>query len=190
MLSVKERLAEKYAMAIFEIAEQENMLDTMQQELEAVQDFFIQQPQARIFIENILVPKGAKKDFLKQVLSEQIHVLLLQLLLVLVDKGRTTILTEVIDSYKRLLNERRNIVEIKVTTARELDANMYERIAEHVGKLLDKKVLLHKKIDEKLIGGIVIGYGDKLIDGSVLRQLKNMEYTLKSIDVREIGVTN
>ena len=41
-----------------------------------------------------------------------------------------------------------------------------------------------------IIGGVVVRVGDKLIDGSVGRQLKRLEMALLGIDLKKIGVTN
>ena len=55
--------------------------------------------------------------------------------------------------------------------------------------MLNKNIILNKRVDARIMGGIIIQVGDKLIDGSISRRLKNIERSIKSIDIREIGVT-
>ena len=106
------------------------------------------------------------------------------------EKNRISLFNNIHRAYTNLMNEKNNIVEIKVTTARNLSETEYAEVTEKVGKILNKNIILIKHVNPEIMGGIIIQMGDKLIDGSIARQLKNMEKSLKSIDMREIGVTN
>ena len=44
-------------------------------------------------------------------------------------------------------------------------------MAEHIGALVGKKVILKPEVDSGLIGGIVARVGDKLLDGSIRSKL-------------------
>lgn len=190
MLSVAERLAAKYALAIFEIAQEKNMLDEIQAQLNATQELFKTNPELNAVINNLLVPKEPKLEILKQVLASEVDATLLSFLYVLVEKNRISLFDSIHRAYTNLMNEKNNIVEIKVTTARNLSEAEYAEVTEKVGKILNKNIILIKHVNPEIMGGIIIQMGDKLIDGSIARQLKNMEKSLKSIDMREIGVTN
>ena len=191
MLSVAEQLAAKYALAIFEIAQEKNMLDEIQKQLDATQDLLQVNPELNSVVTNLLIPKEPKMEILKQILAtEEVDPILLSFLLVLVEKNRISLFNNIHRAYTNLMNEKNNIVEIKVTTARNLSETEYAEVTEKVGKILNKNIILIKHVNPEIMGGIIIQMGDKLIDGSIARQLKNMEKSLKSIDMREIGVTN
>lgn len=190
MLSVAEQLAAKYALAIFEIAQEKNMLDEIQKQLDATQDLLQVNPELNSVVANLLIPKEPKMEILKQVLATEVDPILLSFLLVLVGKNRISLFNNIHRAYTNLMNEKNNIVEIKVTTARNLSETEYAEVTEKVGKILNKNIILIKHVNPEIMGGIIIQMGDKLIDGSIARQLKNMEKSLKSIDMREIGVTN
>ena len=191
MLSVAEQLAAKYALAIFEIAQEKNMLDEIQKQLDATQDLLQVNPELNSVVTNLLIPKEPKMEILKQILAtEEVDPILLSFLLVLVEKNRISLFNNIHRAYTNLMNEKTNIVEIKVTTARNLSETEYAEVTEKVGKILNKNIILIKHVNPEIMGGIIIQMGDKLIDGSIARQLKNMEKSLKSIDMREIGVTN
>ena len=190
MLSVTERLAGKYALAIFEIAQEKNMLEEIQTQLTAIKELFAENLELNSLVNNLLVPKEPKIEIIKQVFGQQIDTVLLRFLVVLLEKNRISLFEKIHRAYVNLLNEQNNIAEIKVTTARNLSETEYAEVSEKIGKLLNKKIILIKHINPEIMGGIIIQMGDKLIDGSIARQLKNMEKSLKSIDMREIGVTN
>ncbi len=184
------KLAEKYGMAIFELADEKNLLEAVQQELAMVSELFAEHPDLQPFVSNPRVPSVAKRDVLRQVFADKVQPFILSFLLLVADRRRETILPDIIKAYNRFLNERRGLVEVRVTTARQLADAEYEALASRLGKRLDRQVVLEKAIDPSIIGGVVVRIGDKLIDGSVVRQLKQLENALMKIDLNKIGVTN
>ncbi len=86
-------------------------------------------------------------------------------------------------------NEHKGSAEIKITTARELSNDELNNIIADLSKKLGKQVFVQKSVDPSLIGGIVIQYGDNIIDGSVVRQLKQYKEMMSNIDLK-IGVTD
>lgn len=190
MLGAAERLAGKYALAIFEIAEDTSSIPNMYKQLLSVQELFKNNGELSAFIYNPLVPKLSKKEVVQKVFADGLDPMLLNFLLVLIEKDRISLFEAICKAYKSFMNEKENIVDVKVITARQIEPEQENEVVARISKMLNKKVILNKHIDEKIIGGIVIQVGDKLIDGSIVRQLKNIKRSLKSIDVREIGVTN
>lgn len=190
MLSAAERLADKYALAIFEIATEQNSVQGMYDQLLGIQGILKDNSELAAFVNNPLVPKASKKEVAHKVFAGTAEAMLLNFVMVLLEKDRMSLFDIICKSYKKFLNEKENIVEVKVTTAREMSAEQEAEVSAKIAKMLNKNVVLNKHLDEKILGGIVIQVGDKLIDGSIVRQLKNIKRSLESIDVREIGVTN
>ena len=95
MLSVAEQLAAKYALAIFEIAQEKNMLDEIQKQLDATQDLLQVNPELNSVVTNLLIPKEPKMEILKQVLATEVDPILLSFLLVLVEKNRISLFNNI-----------------------------------------------------------------------------------------------
>lgn len=177
-------------MAVFELAEEQNLLDAVKDELAMVDSLFKEQADLQDFVCNPRVPAVAKRDVLKQVFADKVQPFVLNFLLIVAERKREAILPEIIKAYNRFLNEKRGIVEVQVTTARALSDVQAEALTTQLGKKLNSRVILEKTIDPAIIGGVVVRVGDKLIDGSVGRQLKRLEMALLGIDLKKIGVTN
>ncbi|MDR2007136.1 MAG: F0F1 ATP synthase subunit delta [Acidaminococcales bacterium] len=79
---------------------------------------------------------------------------------------------------------------VKITTARELPPDEYEEIVNSLKRKLGREIFAERKIDPKIIGGIIIQYGDNIIDGSVARQFKQYSEMISKIDVKKMGVTD
>ena len=82
------------------------------------------------------------------------------------------------------------ITTVTVTTARELSRSEYENIAASLSKKFGGEVFLEKVVKPEIIGGIIVQYGDNIVDGSIVRQLKQYKDMMAGIDVKKIGVTD
>ena len=107
----------------------------------------------------------------------------------MVDKRRETALTGIIRQYVALANKARNIVEAEVTTAIALTTAEQEMLGAKLSKVTGRTVILKPTVDQAIIGGVIVKIGDKLIDGSIVRQLKALEQALIRSEAK-IGVTS
>lgn len=73
------------------------------------------------------------------------------------------------------------IKQAQVTSARPFSEGEEKRIISELNEYVGAKVELKKKVDEGLLGGVVIKIDDELIDGSVRRSLKDLKNTLISL---------
>lgn len=84
---------------------------------------------------------------------------------------------KIIKELKKIWNEKNGLVEAEAVSARELGKDTAKLLKNYIAKLSGaKKVTLEEKIDKSLLGGVVIKYGDKVLDGSLrasLEELKN-----------------
>jgi len=101
----------------------------------------------------------------------------------LLAKSRLSEVTDIADEYQRLLDNYHGIegVEIaEVITAIPLDDDDKLKLAQRLTSIVGRPVVLKDTVDSKLIGGIVIRVGDKLIDGSIRSKLGSLR--------REMGI--
>jgi F-type H+-transporting ATPase subunit delta len=71
-------------------------------------------------------------------------------------------------------------VDVDVTSAYELDEQQVSDIEKALKTLLNKDINVHTKIDDYLIGGVVIRAGDLVIDGSVRGRLQKLAEAMNS----------
>jgi F-type H+-transporting ATPase subunit delta len=80
----------------------------------------------------------------------------------------------VIDEFIRYSKKQEGIVEIEVTTARNLD----DGTMLHIKKAFGTKVEEESVVDENILGGVKIKTGDKILDASLKTQLINLKRNL------------
>jgi F-type H+-transporting ATPase subunit delta len=96
----------------------------------------------------------------------------------LVDKKRIDILSDIVVCYRQLMDEALKKVRVNVKTAYALSDDLKSFISSSLEKSIGKKVEMTVEEDPSLIGGVVIGVGDTLYDGSIKNQLNNMRNLL------------
>jgi F-type H+-transporting ATPase subunit delta len=87
----------------------------------------------------------------------------------------TEMMDAISDEYDKLDKASKGIKIAEVTSATPLEKNTEKQIIEHLNGMVKGKVELKKKIDEKILGGVVIKMDDTLIDASVKKSLEELK---------------
>lgn len=98
-----------------------------------------------------------------------------------VDRQREAYLADITEYFTGLANKARNISDVQVTSAVELTKEEKKNMAAAMAKSTGKKVRLTYNVDKKLLGGVVVRIGDKVIDGSVRTRLQTLREHLRQI---------
>ncbi len=161
--------ARRYAQAVFGIALERKELDRWQSDLKTIAVL----SEDAAFVALMENPKVRFEDKVK-VLAEPlagINPLALNLVYLLMTRGRISLIGDIADEYQRLLDSYRGIEQAEVITAVPLDAKEKQRLEKHLGAVVGKKVVLQPRVDPSLIGGIIARIGGKLLDASTHSKL-------------------
>ncbi len=174
--------ARRYSQAVFNIALERNELDRWQSDLRKIAS--LGEDAAFIaLLENPKVRFEDKVGLLSERLGD-INPLALNLVYLLVTRGRLSMAGDIAGEYQRLLDSYRGIEQAEVITAIPLDDEDRQRLEEHLGAVVGKKVVLKLKVDSSLIGGIIARIGDKLLDGSTHSKLMALRNELARGEAR------
>lgn len=172
--------AKRYSQAIFEIALETGELDKWQSDLPKIVSI-VGEATFKAFLDSPKVHFDGKARLLSEQL-EGISPLALNLLFLLITKGRLSMLGDIVDEYQRLLDSYRGIESAEVITAIPLDERDELKLAEHLSAIFGKKVVLKPEVDPTLIGGFVARVGSRLLDGSTHSKLMALKRELAGVD--------
>ena len=99
---------------------------------------------------------------------------------VLIDKGRTRFLAEIVKQFAHDLNDRLGIAEAEVTTARELSAQERAELESDLSRVTGKAIRAKYAQNPALLGGAIARVGSTVYDGSVKGQLERIRQQLVS----------
>jgi F-type H+-transporting ATPase subunit delta len=174
--------ARRYSQAVFSIARERNELDRWQSDLKKIASLG-EDATFMALAENPKIRFEDKARLLAEGLGD-INPLALNLVYLLVAKGRLSMVGDVADEYQRLLDSYRGIEQAEVTTAIPLDDKDKQRLGERLGAVVGKKIVLKPKVDSSVVGGIVARIGGKLLDGSTHSKLLALKNTMAGGEVR------
>ena len=166
----------RYAQAVFEIALEKKELDRWQSDLKNITSLG-EDATVIAFLESPRFDFGAKAKLLSERLVD-ISPLVLNLVYLLLARGRLSMLGEIADEYQRLLDSYRGIEQAEVITAVPLDDEDKVRLGERLGVVVGKKVVVKPEVDSSVIGGFIARIGGKLLDGSTRGQLQALKREL------------
>ena len=171
--------AKRYAQAIFEIAMEKGELDRWQSDLVKLASLTEDAALIALF-ENPKLPFSDKAKLLSEQLGD-INPLALNLVYLLISRGQLSVLGEIAEEYRRLLDSHRGIEEAEVITAIPLDDEGKQSLEEHLSAIVGKKVVIKPEVDSSLVGGFVARIGGKLLDGSTRSRLEALKKELSRV---------
>ncbi|MBN2794357.1 MAG: F0F1 ATP synthase subunit delta [Clostridia bacterium] len=174
-------VSKTYSSALFELALEEHMIDTILAEYAFVKQSINENPEFFEIIVSPRIPLEEKKTILDKTFGNQISEVLLNFFKLLIDKKRSQVMMEVYDDFKALVDDHKGNIVATVESVIELDAAEIKNLEEKLNTLTGKNVSVNNVINPDIMGGLVVKVGDKIIDGSVKRKLENMKHELAQI---------
>ena len=176
---IEESLATGYAQALFEVASKRGGADDIEKDLEGIKEILESNKEFRDILYHPSITKTDKKDIINKTIGRQCSSKWVRnLLYILIDKRREKILDFLPDVFKGVAGQIRGVVSVKVQTAFPLTGTRRVKLKENIEKLTKKKVELETEVNKEIIGGMIIRIENKIIDGSITNQLKNLKKNL------------
>jgi F-type H+-transporting ATPase subunit delta len=177
-------VANRYARALFDIGVEQNDLERLVDEMATVADAWQSSAELRNAIENPLVLHPTKKAVIGE-LAERISATdtVRHTLQLLVDRRRMKTLPYVAGRLRELADARKGVVRAEVTTAVELSEVYYARLQAQLERMTSKRVVIDRRVDASLLGGVVTRIGDRIIDGSLRTRLQSLRDAMAPVSV-------
>jgi len=172
-------LGRRYAKALLDLAREQGELDAVLRDVGALSDAWKTSTDLREIVRNPVIPRPALKAAIDAVMKKLgCSTLVRNTVNLLADKGRLGHLEEVLHALEELAEAETGRVRVEVVSAKPLSDAYYDRLTEKLKRVTDRKVVLVKKQDPSLIGGVVTRVGDQVFDGSLSNRLSELKETL------------
>jgi F-type H+-transporting ATPase subunit delta len=172
---VSEAAARVYANALFEIGLGEGNLAAVGEDLHDVQDALNGlEGNLRAFFELPQLRRDDKRRILNMAFGPRVGRPVMGLLNILVEKRREALFAEIIRQFDTMLDRHMGRIQVQVTVARKLDADLADALRLAIERRISKTVVLHERIDPEVIGGLRVNVGDRVLDKTLRRSLDDM----------------
>ena len=179
-------VARIYSRALLEVAEAKGSADEVLEQLLWLSEHARENEGFGRFVANPLVDPGERAVSLERMFRGRLHDVLVDGLGVMSRKGRLDLLASVAETYREEHRDLRGRVEVLVATAVPLSQEIRTRLEKLLAERTGKTPELHDRVDEGLIGGIVLRIGDRKVDASVKNEVRKYRRLLDELAAREI----
>jgi len=172
-------IGRRYAKALLSIGVATQSFDALGRELDRAAETISRSPELKNALENPIFPASKRRLVLEDVARRlALSMPVRNLLLLLLDKGRIAALPDIARAHRELVDEQAGRARAVVTSATPIDPAIEGRLKNALEKQTGRTVLLDKRVDPSLIGGVVAQVGDLVFDGSIKTQLEQLRQEL------------
>ena len=164
-----QQVAWTYARAIVELAARQKNLDEIEESARGLAAALDADSELRQFLMSPVV--GHRRAEITKRLSDVLPASMVDAIGVILAHNRQSSLPGILAAVADLADVARGRVRVHVTTASALDAGVRTRLAEALRQHLAADVVLDPRVDPAIVGGMIIRYKDKFVDGSVKERL-------------------
>ncbi|TVR16121.1 MAG: ATP synthase F1 subunit delta [Balneolaceae bacterium] len=167
--------AKRYANAFLKTVIEEGKLEKAKDDISLISNTLESSKELRLFLKNRIISSSQKRAALESIFSDKTDKLTFGLIKLLLDKKRENLLEQISGNFLALYNHHHGIIEANIYSASKLDDKQQKALIKELEQSTGKKVKINAKIQEDLLGGLMVRIDDTVIDGSVkfkLNQLK------------------
>jgi F-type H+-transporting ATPase subunit delta len=173
-------IAGRYAGALFELADEQHVLDQTARDLETLKSLLADNADLRAALRNPLFDNAQQgRAAIEVAKAAGLSPIILKFLGVLARNRRLFALEAIADAFLAELARRRGELTVDVSSAQPLSSEQAQRLTEKLNQTLAAKVRINAKVDPGLLGGLVVKIGSKLIDSSIRTKLVGLERLMK-----------
>ncbi len=166
----------RYAQAIFDLALENDPVEQWGADLAVVAEVFEDADFAAL-LKHANMPAADKLNATASVLAG-VNPMVRNVVDLLVSKNSVDSIPGVYSGYTELLDRHLGRQRVEITTAVPLESAETDRISSFVSELVRAEVVLTTRVDESILGGLVIQIGDQLMDGSTKARLDGLRNRL------------
>lgn len=166
-------LPRRYAKALFGLATDKKAVDKVGTDLRALRAAFTASSELGHVLGSTSHPRAVRRSIIDAILQKiHAHDLVKTFSHLLLDKERITRIPDISREIDAMIEEKAGRVQAEVISAQALTPAQLTAITHALEKLSGKKVVIEKKQDPELLGGVVAKVGDVVYDGSLRTQLR------------------
>jgi ATP synthase F1 delta subunit len=168
-----EEIARVYAEALFEVAKEKGKLDLIREQLGQVADALERDRDFAVFFFSPYFSSAEKRDGIERAIAGA-EPELTNFLELLVEKHRMPVIFRIRRRFDELWAEENKRLEVTLTSAVELDPEVVERVGAEIERQTDRTVELRSRVDEDVLGGLVLQVGNMVLDASIRNRLERL----------------
>ncbi len=168
-----EEIADVYARALFEVAQEREVLDTIHDQLGQFADALQEDRDLMTFLFSPYFSTEEKKDGLHRAVQGA-DPAFMNFLEALIERHRTPVIFRIRSRFEELWDAEKRLLPVEVTSAVPLDRATVQSIGDRVGEQTGNTIELTSVVNPEILGGIVLRVGNFILDASIRNSLEQL----------------
>ncbi len=173
------KAARRYANAFLHFAIEKDLLEEILEDVESIHQTLENSRDLKLFLKSPIIKPEEKRKALESIFSESVQPITMQFLNLIIRKGRQKIIDQIMKGFIDLYKVHMGIIDIYISSARELPEDLRTKLIAALEISTDKKVDPDFISDEDLMGGIAVRIHDTVIDGTVKNKINRLRSLFK-----------
>ena len=167
------QISERYALALYELSSELKQKDEFVSNIVSFMNILNSNKELKIFIKNPTYTIENQKIVFEKILNlMNFNKTLKNFFFVLIAKKRIFFLDEIVDKFLKLISEKQGEISASLVSSKPIDSGTLTDLEKEISLNIKRKIKLKSKVDESLIGGLVLQIGSLMIDTSIKNKLQ------------------
>ena len=177
---IQASLSGRYALALFELANEQEKLEAVGRDLAAVAQALAESPELKELTTSPLVGRDAAVNAVAATAQAmQLDTITGNFLGVLAKNRRLGQLPGVIRAFNTLSARHRGELTAEIVSAHSLDDDQVDAIKQNLRTRMGRDINVDLSVDPAILGGLVVKIESQMIDGSIRTKLNNLAQAMK-----------
>lgn len=168
-----------YGNALFELAIEEQKIDSLYEEAIALINILDKNDEFIKLLGHPQISREEKIKLIENTFAKRCSKDIIGLMVMVVEKGHAKKISDIFKYFVKLVKKEKKIGVASVTSAIILDESKRKAIEKRLVETTKYETMeIDYKVDESLIGGLVIRIEDRVVDSSIKTKLESLSKTL------------
>ena len=174
------QIASTYAEALYSLAKEENLTESVLQQLTVLWESFAAEPDFLRLMNAANLSKEERCGILDDSFRGKVEPYVLNFMKILTEKGYMGHFADFVKAYRDAYNLDHGILPVKAVTAVPMTEDQIARLTEKLAKITGKTIEVQCRVDPAVLGGVRLDYDGKRVDGTVQSRLDAVSNLLKN----------
>lgn len=176
-------VSDRYANSLFSVGLELNELDKFQKELNMISETLASSDELLQVLVHPRITDEEKKSVVDSLFKQRVSNEIINFLYVVIDKGRESVILEIIDIFNDLYDQYKGHIKVTAVTAIPISEDQKEKLIKKLEDLTKMNVNLTNEIDPSILGGMLIKTKNRVIDGTVASELESIRDTINKVSI-------
>lgn len=172
----------RYAKSLYLLAEEKSLINEIKKDIDMILQILDEVEDLKTLLEHPVIKASKKTEILSSFFKDKLNEYTLSFLQLIIKNKRENHLKNICIDFGDLYKKGNGLKTAVLTTAFELTKTHKTNIKGMIEKEFNSKVELNTKVNEAIIGGMIIQVDDRQLDLSVSRQVQQLREQFSNID--------